>query len=175
MTRKLFSGNVSIFYGQFYIDALEVDDDDYLDMESAFEHQNNGLCGASHAGKLFFLAGPQDGTARISVELHDVEPIPNKDCQDIVECGFTASIHDLHLCAWANEETYALELPSGNYIVRYSIKNLESRYQENDDWEQPIKGQEYIIQFWPGSLASDRVIRSETETGQYWHRELGAA
>lgn len=175
MNKQLFSGNVSIFYGQFYIDALEVDEDDYLDMESAFCSQNNGLCGASHNGKLFFVVGPQDGTAKVSVELHATAPELDPACQDVVECNLIAGHDDLHLCEWANEETHRLELPRGDYVVRYSISNLDRDYTDADDWDDPIAGQEYTIQLWPGRVANDRVIRSDTDIGRYWHKELGSA
>ncbi len=175
MNKKLFSGNVSIFYGQFYIDVLEFDEDDYLDMESAFQNQHNGLCGASQTGKLFFVAGPRDGAAKVTIELHASEPELSHACQDIVECGFSAISDDLHLCEWANEETYPLNLPCGDYVVRYSIKELDRDYGEDDDWDSPIDGQEYMIQLWPGSIATDRVIRSDTDIGRSRHQEMRLA
>ncbi|MGH1428834.1 MAG: hypothetical protein ACRBEE_12895 [Arenicella sp.] len=174
MNKELFSDNIAIFYGQFYIDIAESDDEDeeYLDMESAFEGQSNGLCGASHEGKLFFIVGPQDGMAKVTIELHDVEPDLLEGFDDIVECSFKPTNDDLHLCEWSHEETHLLNLPAGEYVVRYSAKNLAKDYGDDDDWDAPVKGQEYIIQFWSGFLAADHVIRSNTEVGQYWHQEM---
>jgi len=174
MTKVLFSGNIDIFYGQFYIDVLDSEDDDYLDMESAFEKQNNGLCGACHKGKLFFVVGPQDGAAKVTVELHESEPNLIDSFDDIVECSFLANTNDLHLCEWAHEATHNLNLPSGEYIVRYSAKKIDMDYGEDDDWETPIEGQEYIIQFWPGKLPSDKILQTNTTVGQYWHKEMGS-
>ena len=174
MTKQLFSGNLNIYYGQFYIDVLDFDDESYLDMDSAFDDQQNGLCGARHPGKLFFMVGPQDGTARLRVELHDSEPHLLEDYQDIVECPFDASARELHLCEWAFEAMHPLDLPSGEYVVRYSIKNIDHDYGEECDWEQPVEGQEYLVQFWPGSALDDKIVRNVSELGHYWHQELGA-
>ncbi|MBA4502707.1 hypothetical protein [Marinobacterium marinum] len=173
MARTLFSDNISLFYGQFYIDILDMDDSDHFDMDSAFKYQANGLCGTAHEGKLFFVAGPQDGTAKITIELHDSEPVLNSDCQNVVEGNFSALSDRLYLCEWAHENTFLLNLPCDHYIVRYSIRHMDRDYDEQDDWDLPVDGQEYIIQFWPGHLDTDRIVRADSDMGQYWHRELG--
>ena len=176
MSKQLFSGNLNIDFGQFYIDVLVDDEDDsadYLEMESAFEDQKNGLCGACHDGKLYFVVGPQSGVIDLTIELHDKEPVLNDSCEDIVECFLSAKKNNLHLCEWGHENTYKLGLPAGDYIVRYSIQALDKDYGHEDEGDRPVAGQKYFVQFWPGSVSEDKIVRSQTKTGQYWHSEMG--
>lgn len=57
--KKLYSGNIYIEYGQFYIDLQELDDgdddndDNYIDPIAAFEAHENGICGSAQSGKSF--------------------------------------------------------------------------------------------------------------------------
>ncbi|WMS88767.1 hypothetical protein [Pleionea litopenaei] len=185
MALRLFSGNISLYFGQFYIDEPEQseeklpedsdvqDDDLYLDIDSAFESQNNGLCGACHQGKLFFIAGPQDGTAQVMVEVLDEEPPIFEQAEDVVECSFRAMSDQLHLCEWANEKTYLLNLPVGQYVVRYTITGTDADYSESDPIDKPLPGQRYVVQFWPGNISSDRIVLANSQKGHYWHKQLG--
>ncbi|NVK88934.1 MAG: hypothetical protein HWE13_12440 [Gammaproteobacteria bacterium] len=183
--QQLFNGNIDIYYGQFYIDDIDaeadsdsldsdvVDDDSLLDVDSAFAQQLNGLCGACHLGKLFFIAEPQEGVAHVAVELHTEEPPLLEHSDDVVECSFAARSNSLHLCEWANEATYPLSLPLGDYICRYSICATDSEYKGDETWRQPLAGQHFIIQFWPGKLAQDRIVVANSQKGHYWHKTLG--
>lgn len=85
--KVLFSGTLGIEYGQFYIDVAddEDEDDDYLDPSEAFQGQENGICGAAQAGKLFFVTGIQNGTIAIRVELHAAEPPIDRSYEEVVE------------------------------------------------------------------------------------------
>lgn len=181
MSKVLFNQNINVAYGQYYIDKAidfdndddDFDEDDEFLLETAFEEQKNGLCGACHEGKLFLVSGPSDGTINVKVELHDKAPEVDDSHEDIVECYLTAKDDELHLCEWAQEEAYKLNLPKDNYAVRYSIKGMDLDYGDDDDWDEPIQGQHYLIQLWPASGTEDNIIKSESKNGQYWHKELG--
>lgn len=172
--KTLYSGNISIEYGQFYIDIPEVDDeDDYLDPEGAFEDQQNGICGAAQSGKLFFVTGIQNGTASIEIKLYSSEPTIDDAFEEIVEVSFKRGKTPVALCEWGCEETYPIDLSEGNYGVRYCIIAMGADYGDDDDWEAPVKGQKHLIQIWPSESTMDKIIKSTSDTARYWHKEWG--
>jgi len=170
----LFSGQLSINYGQFYVDELTPqNEDDYLLAEQAFKGQANGLCGAAEKGKLFLVAGPQTGAILIDVLLHSSEPPVDKAFEDSVECSMQVPENKAGLCSWAHEESYTLDLPPGNYRVRYSISGMDRDYAEDsEDVDAPIPGQRYLLQFWPASGTKDQILKVGSETAAYWHGTL---
>ena len=174
----LFSGNIGIEYGQFYIDvALEDEeegDDDYLDPDGAFAGQKNGICGAAQAGKLFFVTGIQDGVASIDVELHVDKPAIDESFSEIVEVSFHRGKKPVSLCEWGHEQTHHLELPEGHYRVRYCIDGMDKDYEQNGDYEAPVPGQRHRVQFWRSAPEADSIFKHTSETAAYWHREWGS-
>ncbi|MFO6422202.1 hypothetical protein [Motilimonas sp. KMU-193] len=172
--KTLYSGNIAIEYGQFYIDIPELDDeDDYLDPEVAFKDQQNGICGASQSGKLFFVTGIQNGTASVEIKLYSSEPTIDDAFEEIVEVSFKRNKTPVALCEWGCEEIYPIDLPEGNYGVRYCIIAMGADYGDDDDWEAPVKGQKHLIQIWPSEPTMDKIIKSTSDTASYWHKEWG--
>lgn len=178
---KLFNGNLNIEYGQFYFDVADndVDLDDELLPDTAFEGQRNGLCGAAQQGKLFFVTGIQNGVISLDCELHEQEPEVNDEYQEIVEVSLVVGDEPISLCEWAHEETHKLNLSSGNYRVRYLIQGFDKDYddEERDDdsyWESPLEGQSHRIQIWRGDVEQDRLVKHTTENARYWHEEWGS-
>ncbi len=175
--KELYSGNIAIEYGQFYIDVPDSDDedeDDYLDPEGAFEGQENGICGAAQTGKLFFVTGIQNGTASIKIELYPSEPSVDQIYDEIVEVSYKRGKTSVALCEWACEETYPLELPEGDYRVRYCIVAMGNDYDDDGDWEAPVPGQKHLIQIWPAEKPTDKIIKNTSDTASYWHKEWGS-
>ena len=184
--KKLYSGNIGIDYGQFYIDAAFDDEDDlgldedYLDPDGAFEGQENGICGASQQSKLFFVTGIQNGAISVDCEYHDSQPELDESYEDIVEVSLVVSDKQLSLCEWGHEATHKLELPKGEYRVRYLIQGMDKDYDdENEDesdeyWEKPVPGQKHLIQIWSGKTAGDVVIKHTSVNARSWHREWGS-
>ena len=172
--KVLFSGILGIDYHQFYIDVDDDDDsEDYLSVENAFSEHTNGLCGSACSGKLFFTAGPDVGAIAIEIRLHGSPPTLDSNYTEIVEVPFTNSEAPVFLCEWAHEETHALDLPPGDYRVRYSIEGFDKDYddvEEDDDEElKPIPGQKYLVQFWLQSHQPDEIIKKTSESAAYWH------
>ncbi len=172
--KKLYSGNLGIEYGQFYIDVAEPDEDDYLNPDEAFEKQENGICGSAQSGKIFFVTGIQNGTIVIDVELHSSAPPFDQSFEEIVEVPFQRGKTPVSLCEWACEETHALDLPSGNYRVRYCIDGMGKDYEDDGDWEAPVPNQRHLIQIWNATEAKDKVVKCTSETAAYWHKEWGS-
>lgn len=171
--KKLFSGNIGIEYGQFYIDIPELDEDDFLDPDGAFENQSNGICGASQSGKIFFVVGPQAGIASIEVDLCESEPEIDETYEEIVEVPFSRGTNEVALCEWGGGETYELEIPQGEYIVRYSILGMGLDYGDDSDWDAPVEGQKHLIQIWPSKQGQEKIVKVTSETATYWHKEWG--
>lgn len=174
-SKVLFSGNLGIDYGQFYFDVAdnEDEDDDFLDPDGAFDGQENGICGAAQAGKLFFVTGIQNGKIAIRVELHAAEPPIDQSYEEVVEVPFQRGKAPVSLCEWAHEETHELELPSGSHRVRYCIDGMGKDYDDDGDWEAPVPEQRHLIQIWSCNLKEDKVLKHTSDTAAYWHREWG--
>lgn len=181
--KKLFGGNLAIEYGQFYIDVAASDEDefdeDHLEPDSAFDGQENGLCGASQSGKLFFVTGIQNGVIKIDCEFHDSEPSLEESYGEAVEVSFEVGDKSVSLCEWGHEETHLLALNKGQYRVRYLIQGMDKDYDdENSDdddsyWELPLEGQAHLVQIWKAENKNDAILRQTTENALYWHREWG--
>ncbi len=175
--KSLFSGNIGIEYGQFYIDIPEPEEDDeedYLDPDGAFENQQNGICGAAQTGKILFVVGPQAGVAAISVELSKSEPMLDQTYDEIVEVAFSRGSSEVAVCEWGGGETYPLDIPEGDYVVRYSILGMGRDYDEDSDWDAPVEGQKHLIQLWPSNQAQEKIVKVTSEIASYWHKEWGS-
>jgi hypothetical protein len=165
----LFSDQIHVHYGQFYV---EPNDGDYVDMDLALRGQSNGICGAAQPGRLFLITGIHTGVVHVTLEQADVEP-PVDDCWDeIVECSFTHRASRLFLREWAAEAEYPLNFPTGSYRVRYSARSMLA------DW-QLVAGdgplQTYLLQFWPAPPRADALVKVTGECAQYWHNEVAKA
>ncbi|MFN3580732.1 MAG: hypothetical protein ACK4VV_09700 [Pseudomonas sp.] len=173
--KTLFSGNLGIEYGQFYIDVPELDDEeDYLDPDMAFQHQANGICGAAQSGKVFFITGIQNGVIAIDVALHGAEPPVDHTYEEIVEVSFERGRSAVSLCEWACEATHELELEQDTYRIRYSIIGMDKDYDDDDEYcEAPVQGQRHLIQIWSAAAKQDSIIKQTSENAAYWHREWG--
>jgi len=167
----LYKGSLGVDYTQFYIDNHN--DDDLLP-EEAFEKQENGLCGASQKGKLFFVPGLHDGYIDITVTLFNQEPEIDDSFDEIVEVSLEISEPTM-LCEWAHEETHDLDLPNGVYRVRYSLTCMDDEHNEDTNYELPLLSQKHAIQIWPCPLAQDKTLKTISSTASYWHSEWGKA
>lgn len=179
--KELFNGDLAIVYGQFYIDIAATDhdepEDDYLEPDSAFTGQSNGICGAAQEGKLFFVTGIKDGAIDISCEYHESAPVVDNSYDEIVEASLEVGDVRLSLCEWGHENTHDLDLPKGQYRVRYLARGMDEDYDDDSDdeeyWEKPLPGQHHLVQIWPAELEKDSVLKVTSDNAKYWHREWG--
>lgn len=173
LENKLYSGTINVDYGQFYIDYDYDEDDEGLIPPEVFDGQENGLCGSAFQGRLFFVVGPQFGAINIEVQLFSEEPPLDHSFEEIVEVSTEIS-KKVMLCEWGFEDTYPLNIPIDTYRVRYSIVGMDKEYDENEEeFEIPIAGQKYRIQFWPCATRKDKVIKVSSKNAAYWHSEWG--
>lgn len=70
---------------------------------------------------------------------------------------------------------YELDLPSGNYRVRYCIDGMEKDYdyEDDDDGKVPVSGQRHLIQIWKAKEAKDKIVKHTSETTAYWDKQWG--
>ncbi len=174
MGLKIFSGNIFTNYSEFTIECEDPDDSNLE--KGGYANQGNGLCGCSATGRLFFTAKPKASFIKLEIELCKEEPLIDNFFEEIVEVPFEKSEQDIFLCEWAHEETYLLEIPAGQYRVRYNIKGFDLDYDyENmeeigNEEPPPLAGQVYLIQFWPSSIhKADKIIKQTSKSAAYWH------
>jgi len=175
MSSKIYSGNIFTNYSEF---TIECDDPDDSQLENGgYSNQENGLVGCSATGRLFFTAEPKDSFIKLEIELHEHEPCIDNTFDEIIEVFFLKSKEDVFLCEWAHEETHLLEIPAGQYKVRYNIKGFDLDYDydnmeepQDDEPLPPYPGQSYLIQLWPSSAhEADKIIKQTSNLAAYWH------
>lgn len=175
----LFSGSLAIEYGQFYI-SIDGDEIEDLDAAESFNNQENGLCGAAKKELIFFVTGIQNGVISVDVDLYDTPPNIDDSFDEIVEVSVVRGEKPLLLSEWAWEESHELQLPKGNYRLRYCIAGMDKEYDDESEednheyWESPLPGQRHLIQMWPSEKADDKVLKQTTENASYWHSEWGS-
>ncbi len=128
----------------------------------------NGLCGAALTNRLFLVTGTHTGQVHVEVELFESEPAIDNAWDEIVEVSFHHNEPALELVEWAGEATYGLELPSGEYRVRYGAKGMISDVEDVDEQKSL---QHYSLQFWPDTPRPDSVVKVSGQYAKYWHAD----
>jgi hypothetical protein len=134
------------------------------DHDEPWADESNGLCGAGVPGFLSLRIGTHTGWVPIRVELHPAEPPVDDSWDEIVEVSFTPLPGETYLAGLDAEDVQQLDLPPGNYRVRYSIHGFE----EADTTDETPDS--YLLQLWPGSAAPGRIVKQTGKTAAYWHR-----
>src|SRR5690348_16345881 len=153
MQRTLMRGPARVSYAQIYVESSE----NYSSMEECFAGQQNGLCGAAVAGKLFLITGLHDGQVAFAVELYDGEPAIDDEWEEIVEASYRP-IGAPALVAWGGG-AWELDLePEVDYRVRYCGWGMDAAHRDGQqEGEPPVD--RYVLQFWPAPAAPDRVVK----------------
>lgn len=163
----LYSGELDVCYGQFYVVAATADE--WTDMNAAFAGQSNGLCGGGQPGRLFFVTGTHTGKVQLTVEFTATRPEVEPTWEEQVECSFEVKAGPIHLRDWEGLLSHVLQLSPRSYRVRYSARGMLA------DWEvepSPTKLQSYLVQFWPELPRPDEIVRAQGECAKYWHAEV---
>jgi hypothetical protein len=84
--------------------------------------------------------------------------------EEIVEVSFRPTREKVHLLGLDDDTPHRLRLPPGDYRVRYSVRGID----EADHSEEAPDA--YLLQFWPGTPAADRILRRTSPRAAYWHR-----
>lgn len=130
--------------------------------------QQNGLCGAAVPGLLSLVTGLHTGVVGFTVELHDAEPPLDDLWEEAVEVSFSSDVAEIALHGF--EKQYLINVAPGDYRVRFCARGMDAG-QEADtlpDGSGPVDF--YLLQFWPGAAAPDRILRQTSKAAAYWHQ-----
>ncbi|MFB7328277.1 hypothetical protein [Streptomyces sp. NPDC056190] len=165
--RTLFSGELRVAYGQFYVCSGDSLFSTATPLDDSFAGQRAGLCGGAVPGHLFLLTGMHTGSVPITVELHETEPPLDADVwEDIVEASFRPVSDDIWLVEWGNG-SYPLPLSETSYRVRYHCRGMDEARTARYAGEPVLD--EYLLRFWPSPPAPDRVVKETSQAAAYWH------
>ncbi|MEV5009201.1 hypothetical protein AB0K74_26555 [Streptomyces sp. NPDC056159] len=165
--RTLFSGELRVAYGQFYVRS---DNSQFLFPHDSFAGQRAGLCGGAVPGGLFLLTGMHTGSVPITVKLHETEPPLDADVwEDIVEVSFRPVSNRVQLVEW-DSGWHSLPLSETSYRVRYHCRGMdEAREARTARYAGEPVLDEYLLRFWPRPPALDRVVKETSQAAAYWH------
>ncbi len=165
--RRPVDGEVSVHYGQIYV---ERDPDDFnMDLHDSFAGQQSGLCGAAVPGGLYLHTGLHTGGVGFTVEIHDEEPPLDPAWEDVVEVSFRPASDRSSLMQWGGEAYWDLDLEEIDYRVRYCAKGMDAGNKLDTRMKEPQQDC-YLLQFWPGPPAPDRIVKQTSSIAAYWHR-----
>ena len=166
----LFNGTVDVQYA--YINVHDVEEhvgeraDEGEERREEFRGQVNGLCGAARPGVLRLVTGLHTGEVGFTVELHSSEPAVGDEWEDVVEVSFRSDAGLLGLHGFESQEPF--DLAPGQYRVRYCARGMDAGQAEDTlDGDDPVDF--YLLQFWPGQPAGDRIVREHSKAAAFWH------
>jgi hypothetical protein len=163
--KVLFNGEVDVHYG--FINVHHVLRDHDWEIGGEYRGQANGLCGAAIPGLLSLVTGLHTGEVGFTVELHGAEPSLDDAWEEIVEVSFTAAKKKMGLHGFQSQ--YEFRLPKGDYRVRYCARGMdEGRDEDTLGDGGPVDF--YLLQFWPGTVGPDCILRQTSAAAAYWHR-----
>ncbi len=166
--RTLFSGQLSVHYGQAYVESAG----ETPDMRLAFGGQSNGLCGAAVRGGLFLIIATHTGRVAFAVEVHDVPPPVEAEWEEVVEASFTPASPQVILAEWGGgtgEGPWLLDLPEGSWRVRYCAVGMDDADGPPRAGDKPVE--RYLLMFWPAPPGADQVVRQTSDRAAYWHAQ----
>ncbi|WP_212009286.1 hypothetical protein [Catenulispora pinistramenti] len=158
-------GEAPVAYGQIYV--LSAGGEDPQAWES-MGGQRNGLCGAALPGTIFLITGLHTGRVAFTVELHDAEPAPGGEWEEIVEASFRP-LGATYLSSWGGEPSWLLDLPDTGYRVRYNATGMDAAREADAELDDEPCVDRYLLQFWPAPPSPDRVVRQTSHAAAYWH------
>ncbi|MEU3270314.1 hypothetical protein ABZ639_05675 [Saccharomonospora sp. NPDC006951] len=166
--RTLMHGDAWVHYGQIYVQSARPGAPETT-MEDSFRGQRNGLCGAAVPGVLFLITGLHTGRVGFTVEHHDAAPAAPEGWQEVVEVAFRLDGDAIALAGWGGEGHWPLDLPRGDYRVRYCGSGMDEARRADTRMEGDPEIDRYLVQFWPAPASADAVVRCTSAIARYWH------
>ncbi|MDG9727774.1 MULTISPECIES: hypothetical protein [unclassified Streptomyces] len=169
--RTVYSGELHVSYGQFYVDSRSRRDGDDPGPSPACAGQANGLCGAAVPGRLFLVTGLHTGRVGLTVEVHGAPPPLDDGWEDVVEASFQPASASTVVLPWGDGPLCALDLLPVDHRVRYCGRGMDrGRQEELAVLEGGAPVDHYLLQFWPAPPAEDLVVRQTSRSAAHWHR-----
>jgi hypothetical protein len=165
---RIFSGPLSIHYGQAYVLPSHAVAPDF---KKAFHEQTNGLCGGAVPGALFLITGLHTGYVGFTVDVNETAPSIDDAWEEVVEVPFRLATPNLVLLDWFGT-AHPIPLPPGRYRARYCARGMQLGREL--DTSPPGGGKPvdyYALAFWPAVTIGDQVIRQTSQVAAYWHHQ----
>lgn len=163
---NIFKGKFPVVYGQFY---LYTDSHEGPALEDCFIGQENGLCGTACPNIIFFITGLHTGNIHLDVNVLKSSPGLDDQFSEIVEASFSLDDTSLSLNDWNGDISIPLQLPPGEYRVRYSAFDFGKAEETNQLEEGDVEF--YKVDIWPAQTQGDVIIKVTSEEAKYWHSE----
>jgi hypothetical protein len=162
--QTLFNGEVEVNFR--FVNVHTAAGDLEFEVGEECRGQVNGLCGAAVPGLLNLMTGLHTGPVGFTVERHEGEPSIDDSWEEIVEVSFSTAADRLALHGF--EKRYMFTLAPGDYRVRFCARGMdEGQVADTLTSGEPVD--EYLLQFWPGLAAPDRILKQTSKAAAYWH------
>ena len=170
-TRKLFGDVLWVHYGQAYVEP-RLDPPMSGDLDGAFRGQVNGMLGAARPGELFLLTSLHTGEVGMTVSLASGPPADDHDWEDVVEVSLRVPPGGVDLFEWAGEATHPLDIPPGDYRVRYRARGMDAAAAVDTLEEDQAPVDHYELVLWTAPLGRDAVVKQTSSTARQFHESL---
>ncbi|OMI84878.1 hypothetical protein BSZ07_37250 [Streptomyces sp. M1013] len=167
MVHRPVVGEVRVEYSQIYVESGP--DAVGPGLPEAFAGQNSGLCGAAVPGALWLHTGLHTGSVGFCVEVHDQAPHLDPAWEDVVEASFRPASAGAALVEWGGGAVRELGLREIDYRVRYCARGMDEARRQDTRLDGQPQVDRYLLQFWPGEPAPDRILKQTTAIAAYWH------
>lgn len=155
--QTVFRGPVHVSYSQIYVESRV--EDFFDELTESRGGQANGLCGAAVPGMLFLTTGLHTGEVELTIEVHEDIPPLTAEWEDVVEVSFRPASEQVALLQWGGTKSWPLRLTPRNYRVRYCARGMDQGRERDTRLSGEPLYDHYLLQFWPGPPAPDRVLR----------------
>lgn len=163
---------VRVCYSQFYVMAADSEEQPLF--EESFYGQLNALCGARTGTSLFLITGLNMGRVPVEVEFSSDVPSLSAQWEEVVESSLKLPGRMLTVLGWGGESVHQVSVPnSGNYRVRYCATGMDAGRQSGALVDVEDAPDRYLLQFWPGPVADDEILRQTSEVARTAHANIG--
>lgn len=152
---------IHVHYGFVRVHAQVADPPD---QHLAVRGQANGILGGGVSGALAMVTGLHTGEVEFTVTWDENEPEVESEWEDVVEVSVEVPEATMILSAF--EDWVLLDLPAGWHRARYCAVGMD---QGSEIPAASLGPDRYALQLWPADPAPERIIRTRSECGAYWH------
>lgn len=165
-------GGVRVSFSQFYVIGEPGGEQPMF--EDSFYGQVNALCGAQTRTGLFLVTGLYMGMVPVDVDFFDSVPPLGDEWEEAVDASIELVAPQLTVLGWGGESVHQVRVPrTGSYRVRYCATGMDAGRQSNALASVREAPDRYLLQFWPGPLGTDQILRQTSATARTAHAAVG--